>query len=571
MLRVLLPTLLLPAIAVLCWLALRPSLPRGDFVVASEQLRTLDPQRVSFFDEMQVAGTLFEGLTRLNPDTFQPEPAVAASWELAPDHLTYVFRIRPQARWSNGDVVTAEHFRWSWLRLLDPAVEAQYASLLFVVAGAEAYYRSRLRGQPEAQRLPADAVGIDVLDPATLRVRLAAPCSYFIELAALPALAPVYPPLLERLAYRDGRVISATRHLWTRPEHMICNGAFVLERWRFKEGMWLRRNPHYWDIGRVHMETIEIYLTGDANAGLVAYETGRVDLLRALDAGVARRLEDQRLAGVRNDVHISDRFATFFLRINCRRAPLDDPDLRRALSLAIDREQICEHVLGVGESPALTYVPRTAIDSMLRTDAAGRTVRYEPPAGLGAELTQSRRLALARALLERSGALRRLSARPLEILIAPDPPQFRRVAESMQEMWQRDLGLRVELRVLESKVLSERIHRLDYDLARSNWFGDYLDPSSFLDMFTTVSGQNRTGWSSAPYDELIAAAAREPDDGERYRLLSRAEAILVDELPIIPLYFMRGNYVLRSDVTGLRDSLRGILPIQWARRESNPH
>ena len=564
MLRATATVLVISLTALLGWLAFAGRAPRADFVVASDELRTIDPQRVSLLDEIQVTQALFEGLTRLHPLTLQPEPAVAASWDFDAARSTYTFHLRPEARWSNGDPVLAEHFRAAWLRALDPHTEAQYASLLFVINGAEAYYRSCLNDDP-GDDLPADRVGVDAPDGRTLRVHLANPCPYFLDLTSFPTLAPVHPPTLGRFALPDGREDRSRRHLWTRPENIVCNGAFVLERWDFKRRLLLRRNPHYWDRDSVGVETIEVSIVSP-NAALIGYEVGRIDLVRTLEPETAAVLFERLQAGQRDDFHVGDRFATYFFRVNCKRPPLDNPDLRKALSLAIDKPALCEHILGLGETPADTYVPRAALRLMPRQTADDRTVYYQPPAGLGAGLSYAQRVALAREHLRRSG-FDPLASRPIELAYAPEPPIQRRIAEAVQAMWEPALGIRVELRVLERKVLSEKIRNLDYDLARSDWYGDYLDPLTFLDLFTSASGQNRTGWENAEYDRLIAAAVREQDDARRFALLAEAERILCEqELPIVPLYFKRGNYLLRPTFTGVMDNVRDLLPIHRVQR-----
>ncbi len=569
MLRLLLTLVLAPLAVIGLWLAAGRAEPRADFVVASDQIRTLDPHRLSFMDEVQIAGALYEGLTRLNSTTYQPEPAVAERWEISPDALTYTFHLRPDARWSNGRPVEADHFHTAWLRVLDPQNQSQYASLLFTIAGAEAYYRARTGGAGPSGSVadaPAEAVGIEVPDARTLRVRLAYVCPYFLELCAFPTFAPIYPPLMHAVAYRDGRVLTATRHLLTRPGHIVCNGPFVLARWDFKQRLLLTRNEHYWDSAGIAVDTLEVYLAGTGNPALIAYETGRVDLVRGLEPETARKLLEDQQRGRRRDVHISDRFATFFLRINCRRPPFDNADLRKALSLAIDREQICLHILGLGETPAETYVPRPAIPLLVQTAGDGRRVHYEPPDGLGAGLSAAQRAELAREYLARSGAAEVLALRPIELAIAPEPVQYRLVAEAVREMWRRELGVPVVLQTIETRVLSERIRNLDYDIVRSNWFGDFLDPISFLEMFTSSSGQNRTGWSSGAYDRLIEAAFRERDPQRRFELLSEAEGILCREgLPIVPLYYMTGNYLLNPRFSGLVDHVRGVLPVHRVR------
>jgi oligopeptide transport system substrate-binding protein len=569
-LRVLSLLILVPVATLVLWLALAERQEPADFVVASNVLATIDPHRVSWLDEIQVANALFEGLTRLSAETLQPEPGVAARWDVDDDQQHYVFYLRPDARWSNGEPVVADHFRFSWLCMLDPKVEAQYAFLLFVIAGAEDYYRSRLNDDP-SDDLPAGRVGIEAPDARTLRVALANPCPYFLDLTSFPTLAPVYPPTIQRWAYRDGRVLRSTRHLWTRPENIVGNGAFTLARWDFRRRLILRRNPHYWDAGGIEANALEIFITADPSVALLGYETGRLDLVGGLEPEVARVLYERQQAGEREDFHLSDRFATDFLRVNCRRPPLDNANLRKALALAIDKPSLCTYVLGLGETPADTYVPRGALSQMPRRDRAGNTIYYQPPDGLGAGLSYEERVTLAREFLKESGFDQIADERPIELAYAAEPLQQRRIAEAVQAMWETALGIRVDLRVQERTVLSTRIRNLDYDVARSNWYGDYMDPATFLDMFTTESGQNRTGWTNARYDELITAAAREPDNARRFEQFQQAERILCEEeLPIIPLFFRRGNFLLKPRFAGLRDNVRDILLIHRVRFRDQP-
>lgn len=562
MLRTILLLCTLPAAAVLAWLSLSPGGKRAELVIASDPIRSLDPHRVSWADEIQLVGAIFEGLTRVNPRGGPPEPGAAERWDVSADGRAYTFHIRPDARWSNGEPLTAGDFRWAWLRALDPASEAPYASLLFVLEGAEPHYVALAR--PAAPDRAARAVAVDALDARTLRVRLRAPCPYFPELLAMPVFAPLYPPLLEKLAYRDGRVLSQTRHLWTRPENIVCNGAFVPADWRFKQRVLLRRNPHYWDAANVGLRSIEALFAG-GNTALVAYETGRVDLVRGLDLDAARGLKAARDAGWRLDFHVNDRFATFFLRVNCRRPPLaDNPDLRKALSLAIDREELCTHVLAMGESPALTYVPRNAAARM-QWQVDGATAAYEPPPGLGAGLPRDERLALAREHLRRSGFTPE-TLRPIELAYTAEPAPLRRACEAVQAMWERNLGIRVTLAVLGATELNERIQKLDYDVVRANWFGDYFDPGTFLDMFVTGGGRNLTGWSDPRYDAAIAAAAVEGDIRARLGLLREAERILCEEeLPIIPLFTMRGTALLRERFAGVTLDMQVVVPVHRLR------
>ncbi|MBL8880270.1 MAG: peptide ABC transporter substrate-binding protein [Phycisphaerales bacterium] len=558
MIRTLTILLLLPAALMLGWLAFGSREPRADFVIAAEEPRTIDPHRASWLNELQIADALFEGLTRLNAESLQPEPATAESWSISGDRLSYRFTIRENARWSNGDPVVAEHFRFAWLRALDPAVECQYATMLFAINGAAAYYASRANADP-ADDLPATSVAIRADDDRHIEIALAHSTPYILDLLAFPTFFPVHPPTIQRFAYRDGVVLRQTRHLWTRPGNIVCNGPYVLTDWKFKSRLLLSRNEQYHDLARVGLKTVEVYITADPNVALRGYESGRVDFVRDLPANVAQTLFAEARAGRRRDFHVGDRFATYFYRVNCRRPPLDNAAFRQALSLALDRDELCARVTRMGETPALTYVPRGSLSRMLRKSADGTPLAYHPPEGFGAGWSKARRIEEARSLLASTGF--DPQSRPIEMMFAPNPA-YQRVAEAMAAMWETNLGLRVVLRTIEGKVLSERVRALDYDLVRSDWSGDFLDPLTFLEMFTSQSGQNRTGWSNTAYDAAIAGAVSEGGDVRRFALFSEAERILCeDELPILPLYFRRGNYLLSARFTGITDNIREHFPI----------
>ncbi len=551
MARVLATLILAPVAALALWLALSAQRPRAELVVAVDQIRTIDPHRVSWSDEIRIAQALFEGLTRLDARQDAPQPAVAARWERSDDGLRYRFELRPEARWSTGEPVIAEDFRRSWLRALDPDTESQYAALLFVIDGAQRYYESRLNDDDHDDATP-ESVGVAEAGDSALEVRLRAPCAYFLELTAFPTLAPVH-----RSVWAAARGAAPS---WNRADEIIGNGPLTLASWQFKNHLWLERNGHYRERN-VGPLSLEFLISSSPAASLISYETGRIDVLTDLEPETVAALRRAR----RCDLHVGDRFATFFFRVNCRRPPLDDPRVRQALSLAIERELLCEHVTALGETPAYTFVPTTALDALTQPRADGGAARYRPPPGLMHRASTSERVSRARELLAASdyAAL----PRALEIAFAPEPVQQRRIAEAIQAMWERNLGIPVQLRVTERHFLSTRIRELDYDVARSDWYGDYLDPSTFLDLFHVSSAQNRTGWSNAEYDRLIAAAAHEPDGQRRYDLLSQAERILCEqELPILPLYHKRGTFLIRDDVQGLGDNLRGALPVHRARR-----
>ncbi len=532
---------------------------RADFTyVNALEPRTLDPALVSWVDEFRLGRALFEGLARLNDRTFRPEPGVAERWLVSADRKRYVFDLRSDARWSNGDPVTAHEFAFAWRRVLTPAVASEYFYQLYPIKNAQRYYESRGDRDP-SNDLPFEQVGVRVLDDRTLEVELAYPCPYFLNLAAFLTLAPVHRPTIERWAYRDG-VVLPTRHLWTRPGNMVCNGPFVIERWQFKRRIRLRRNPHYWDAAHIHLATIDALPIEDVNTALLAYETGAVDMISTVSSMAARALYAAKGAGDRDDFHMCRYFATYFYRFNCKRPPLDDVRVRQALSLTIDRKAICERIMGFGQEPAWCYVPAGSVDEMVQTDADDRPHRYRPARGLGQDLTPPQRVDRARRLLAEAGYPDGRGLRPLELLYNR-LESHHLIAQALAKRWHDQLGARIDLKQLERNVFSPRVESLDYDIARGGWIGDYMDPMTFLDMYVTDGGHNQTGFSHPEYDRLIRAAMQQPHPGKRFDILHQAETLLVGEqLPIAPIYEYVGYFLLNPRFEGIRpDSQLNLL------------
>ncbi|MBN1342036.1 MAG: peptide ABC transporter substrate-binding protein [Phycisphaerae bacterium] len=543
-------TLILVVGATLAALAWSTGQPRADFTfVGSLEPRTLDPALISWTDEFRLGRALFEGLTRLNDRSFRPEPGVAQRWDVAQDRCAYVFHLRPDARWSNGDPVVADDFVFAWRRVLTPAVASEYFYQLYPVKNARRYYESRGDGDP-SNDLSFDEVGVRAIDDRTLRVELAYPCPYFLNLAAFLTLAPVHRATIERWAFRDGKVLP-TKHLWTRPGNIVCNGPFVIDAWQFKRRIRLTRNLYYWDSGSIHFKTIEALPIEDVNTALLAYETGAVDMVSTVSSMAARALYEAKQAGHRPDFHTCRYFATYFYRLNCKRPPLDDVRIRQALSLTIDRDAICDRILGFGQQPAFCYVPAGSVDEMAQTDNDGKTYRYNPAKGFGQDLSPSQRVELARRLLTEAGYPDGNGLRPLELLYNR-LESHHLIAQAVANRWAETLGLRVDLKQLERNVFSPRVESLDYDIARGGWIGDYTDPMTFLDMYVTDGGHNQTGFSNPEYDRLIRQATREAHPGKRFEILHRAEALLVgDQLPIAPIYEYVGYYLLNPKFGGI--------------------
>jgi oligopeptide transport system substrate-binding protein len=569
-------------------LRLSPAEPPADFRIANnEECRSVDPHLIQWTQEFRLGFALFEGLTSLDPDTLRPVPGVAESWDISLDGLTYTFHIRPDARWSNARPITAHHFVASWERGCNPRIASDYNSALFVIRDARRYHDSILAHDAAVADnhphpppiLPFTQVGAQAPDDRTLRITLEKPCPYLLDLLAgsAPTFWPVYPPALEGVAYdwpptREpspsdtydaGRDRFATRHLWTRPDRFVCNGPYVLESWQFKHKMRLARNPHYWDADNVALDTIDILPMADRNTRFMCYETGAVDMAMDPSAAISRALYTRMLAGDRPDYQHGDNFATYFYRLNVTRPPLDEPLVRQALSQAIDRDGLCRVVWGFGQKPARALVPPHYADAMAAVGPDGRTHTYNGPPGHPDDP------GAARDCLTRAGwhyasdsDTPQRDDRPfpiLQILYNTDALHDA-VAQAVAHMWRTELGIRVELVNVESKVFHERVRKLDYDVARASWYADYMDPTTFLDIFRADSGNNRTGFISPDYDALLDAAAAESHPGRRFGLLARAESLLVQrELPIIPLNFYVGAQLVSPRFGGVAVNARQLI------------
>ncbi len=553
--------------------ALIPREPRADFRLANnEECRTLDPHLMQLTNEIRVGLALFEGLTSPDPLTTEPRPGAAASWGISPDGRTYRFFLDPAARWSNSAPLRAEHFVAAWERALNPRIAANNSSALFVIRGARERYDSIAAHDrdPGTPILPFATVGVRADDERTLVVELAQPCPYFLDVVgSMPIFWPVYPPALEGVAYDwpadwqsapvAGHEHAATRHLWTRPARFVGNGPYVPQDWAFKHRLRLRRNEHYRLAAQVEIATIDVLPIADRNTRFMCYETGAVELALDPSVEISRVLYSEMCEGRRHDYRYSENLGTYFFRINTRRPPLDEPGVRRALGRAIDRDAICRNVWGFGQRPAATLVPPGNFD-----------VEYTSPAGLPFDP------AVARDELRRAGwtladdggaPVRDGTPFPVLELLYNTDSLHNAIAQTVAHDWRRHLGIRVELRNVESRTLAERVRRLDYDIARGSWYADYLDPLTFLEIFTADNGNNQTGWGNRHYDTLLGAARLSRVQHHRSILLAEAERFLVeDQAPLLCVNHYVGAHLLDPRFDGVPANARQLILLGRLRR-----
>jgi oligopeptide transport system substrate-binding protein len=497
--------------------------PPPDLVIINgPEPESLDPHLVTGQADGRIAIAIFEGLTRFNPTNATATPGLAHRWEISGDGRTYTFHIRTNAAWSTGERITAADFVYSWRRVLEPATGADYAGLLYYVKGAEDFNTGKTSDP--------SVIGVEALDDRTVRVQLVEPTPFFLDLCAMQTLAVVPRAVIEKLGDR-----------WLSARPLPVSGAYQLESWRINDKVRLRKNPLYWDAVNTRSTLIDLLPCVSATTALNLYETGGADIVWDKDLIPSDLLDVLRQ---RPDFHRYDYLATYFFRFNVTRRPFDDPRVRKALALTVDKRRIVEKITRAGERIAPHYVP-LGVEN------------YTSPKGLGYDPELARRL-LAEAGFPGGQGF------PTFHYMYNSHKLHEKIAVELQEMWRRELGVNLELRQLEWKVFLTSQGAVDYDLSRSSWIGDYNDPNTFLDMFMSNNNNNRTGWKNARYDALLRTGNAEPDAAKRMETLQAAERILVEEeLPIVPLFFYVGlQYFDTNRVRGVWLNIRDEHPLR---------
>jgi oligopeptide transport system substrate-binding protein len=518
---------ILPFVA-LCLLcsACQPQPPADLVIVNGGEPESLDPAIVTLAADMRITKALFEGLLRLDGKTGRPAPGWAESWDLSLDGKIYTFHLRTNATWSTGEPLTAEDVLYSWRRALNPATAADYAGQLFYIRNAEAFYTGKLTG-------PAQ-LGLQAVDAHTFRVELNYPLAFFLDLCCFPTLAIV-----------PRQVIESRGDRWLAAQPLPSSGPYELAAWRLNDKVRLRKNPRYWDAPRTRSELVDVLPTTSPNTALNFYETGVADVIWDKDLVPIELMDVLRK---RPDFHNFDFLGTYFYRFNVTRKPFDDPRVRKAFALATDRERIVRKLTFGGEKPAFHFVP-------------DGVANYQSPPGLRFDPARGREL-LAQAGFPAGKGFPRFQY--LFFSAAGGAKLQGQIVVELQQMWRDELGVDMQLRQIERKIFYAAQSRLDYDVAASSWVGDYNDANTFLDLYTSDSGNNRTGWKNPHYDSLILEANRLTDLNRRAELFRQAENLLIaEEVPIVPLYFYAGFvYFNDNKIKGIYPNILDEHPIQ---------
>jgi oligopeptide transport system substrate-binding protein len=505
--------------------------PADVTIINGAEPESLDPAIITGQPDSRVVLGLFEGLLRLDPKTARPIPGLAERWEISPDGLIYTFHLRTNLVWSTGEPITADDVVYSWIRALDPATASDYAGQLFYLKNAEEFNAGKIKDP--------SLVGVRALDKFTVRAELNHPTAFFLDLCAFQTLYVVPRRTIEK--YGD-------RWLMARP--LPVSGPYELVYWRLNDKIRLQKNPRYWDAANTQSKIIDILPVGSPGTALNLYMRGQADVVWDKEL-IPSELLDVLLK--RPDFHTFNYLGTYFIRFNITRKPFDDPRVRKALALAVDKERIVKKITRGGEQSASSIVP-------------DGTANYTSPEGLGYNP------ALARKLLAEAGYPGGKGFPHFEYLFNASAggaaKMHENIAIELQQMWRDTLGINMDLRQVEWKVYLSSLSHLDYELARSSWVGDYDDPQTFLGMFTSDDGNNRTGWKNPHYDALIQAANEQTDLRKRGELFQQAETLLVcDETPVIPLFFYVGvNYFDTNKIQGIYKNILDDHPLQSIRK-----
>jgi oligopeptide transport system substrate-binding protein len=551
-------------------------MPEADFrFVTANEHNTFDPQRMSWSHDIRLANQLYEPLVYYDFAAGELEPAAAKSWSVSEDRKTYTFQIREAARWSNGDPVTAKDYIFAWRRALTPGAAADYTKLFYHIKGAKAFFDWRQDQLSQYREIAAQAgasnqtgsaedaaretwknakahfantVGLSAPGPKTLKVTLNDPTPYFLEIVSFTTFVPNHRPSARQAMQFNGQtgMVRVEEGYWSDPKRVVTNGAYQLAERGFKRYTLLSANEHYWNRGAMRNDSLLEKIIGDPQNALLTYENGQADWLPDLPS--AKPLAGDLAGQNRPDVHTQTMAGTYFYTYNCQPTlpdgsdnPLHKTSVRRALSMAIDRQQLTQRVTPLNLEPAYTYVPPKALK------------QYEAPTEAGARFDPEQ----ARQLLREAGHPEGEGLDGLTLTYNTGQGHAR-VAQAVQQMWQRHLKINIRLEGVPLKQFRDRLASGRFEIARASWFGDYPDPTTWLQKMSTGDGNNDGRWSNERFDQLLQQASGQTG-AQRMQTLREAERVLLQEQPLALIYYYKNVYVYDPE------QVSGLEPTGWSR------
>lgn len=483
---------------------------------------TADPGISEDTTSAAIIRATFDGLTRVDASQ-QPVMSVAESYELSEDMLTYTFKLK-DTKWANGEPVTAHDFEYAWKRALDPNTASNYAYQLYYVKNGEAFNKGT------ASR---DDVGVKALDDKTLEVKLENPTPFFLELTAFPTYFPVNKKLVES---NPKWAAEASTHMG--------NGPFKMETWEHKSKLVLVKNENYWDKDTVKLDRIEFAMVEDENTELSMFENGEIDWAGSPTSSLPtdaipalkeqKKITTQAIAG------------TYWYKFNTEKPPFNNVKIRKAFAYSIDRQSLIDNILQTGQLPAMGAVPPSMA---LKPDGFFKDNDVET----------------AKKLLDEGMKELGITKLPPITLSYNTSEAHQKIAAAIQDQWKKNLGVEVKLENKEWKVYLEDMHQGNYQIGRLGWLGDFNDPINFLEMYKDKDGGNNdTRWEHPKFKELLNQSATEPDPAKRKQILLEAETILMDEMPVAPIYFYTNSWVQKENVKGVVIGGLGDVDWKWA-------
>ncbi len=493
----------------------------------------LDPHVVTGVPENHILRALFEGLAVKNPYTLEPEPGVASSWDISADGRVITFHLNPDAVWSNGEQMTAGDYVWSWQRLLTPALGAEYAYMLYPVKNAEPFNKGKISDFGE--------VGVKALDDQTLQVTLNERTPYFLQLMDHYSTFAVHRATLEKFGNASDRYTP-----WTRVENMVSNGAFRLKSWQLNRRIELEKSATYWDRDKVKLNGIIYYPTENVVSEERMFRVGQLHYTNSVPLGkipVYQAMEDSPYVQ-------APYIGTYYYLLNTTRAPTDNLNVRKALSMAVDRDKLNKTVLKGTNLSAYSITPPD-------------TLGYYPPRLFSYDVK------MARKLLAEAGYPNGEGWPGLELTYNTSE-DHRKIAVALQQMWKDALNIEITLTNQEWKVYLDSITNMHFQIARRGWIGDYVDPNNFLDLFLTGGGNNNTGFADPDYDDMVLRGAPQAaTKEERFAIFHKAETLLMEQMPIIPIYTYTSKHLVHPSVNGLPPNLMDSINMKYIWLDKN--
>jgi oligopeptide transport system substrate-binding protein len=481
--------------------------------------QSLDPQIATGVPEHHVISAVMEGLVLKDRKTLEPRPGVAKTWDVSNDGRVYTFYLRENAKWSNGDAHTAQDYVWSWWRALQTTLGNQYAYMLFPIKNAKRYY--------DGETSDFSDVGVKAIDNRTLQVTLTNPTPYFLQLLDHYSLFPVHQATIEKFGRADER---GTR--WSYEGNLVGNGPYKLEEWKINRHITVTKNPYYWDEANVSINSIVFKPVDNAVTEERMFRAGALHVTSSIPADKIAIYQEKSAP----ELKITPYLGTYFYRLNINTPQLQDKRVRRALGMAIDRKQLVDNITKGGQIPAYTMTPPGTMGYFPES-----TLNFDPEA--------------AKRLLAEAGYPNGEGFPSVEILYNTNEGH-RKIAVALQEMWKNYLNIDIKLLNQEWKVYLATESAGDYQISRGGWIGDYVDPNNFLDMFLCNGGNNRTGWCNEEYDRLILEVApSQPSHEQRLKIFQQAETMLLEDMPIIPVYTYTSIKLLHPSVRNFDDNI----------------